>query len=56
MFKIFSRGEKCRQSTWDEYELTADSFSIRDAAKYVGTKPGATQFTRVSGAISAARA
>ena len=36
--------------------LTIASFVVRNAAKFVGTKPGATQFTRVFGAISAARA
>jgi len=36
--------------------LTKASLVVRNEAKLVGTKPGATQFTRVSGAISAARA
>jgi len=36
--------------------LTTASLVVRNEAKLVGTKPGATQFTRVSGAISAARA
>ena len=36
--------------------LTKASFVLSNAADLVGTKPGATQFTRVFGAISAARA
>ena len=40
----------------DGLMLTIASFVVRNAAKLVGTKPGATQFTRVFGAISAARA
>lgn len=36
--------------------LTTASLVVMNEAKLVGTKPGATQFTRVSGAISAARA
>lgn len=38
------------------YVLTVASFAVMYAAKRVGTNPGATQFTRISGAISAARA
>jgi hypothetical protein len=36
--------------------LTIAELLVMNEAKLVGTKPGATQFTRVLGAISAARA
>jgi hypothetical protein len=36
--------------------LTIAELLVMNEAKLVGTKPGATQFTRVFGAISAARA
>jgi hypothetical protein len=36
--------------------LTMAELLVMNEAKLVGTKPGATQFTRVFGAISAARA
>lgn len=36
--------------------LTIASLLVMNEAKLVGTKPGATQFTRVFGAISPARA
>lgn len=45
-------GESLRLETL----LTTPSLLVMYSAKCVGTKPGATQFTRVSGAISAARA
>lgn len=38
------------------YMLTVSSSRVRNSAKCVGTNPGATQFTRVSGASSDARA
>lgn len=45
-------GESLRLETL----LTTPSLLVMYSAKCVGTKPGATQLTRVSGAISAARA
>ena len=57
MLNIFLSGQGwTRTATQDGFILTTASFSVMNEAKCVGTKPGATQFTRVFGAISAASA